>query len=370
MNNRFTGRVLILGKLPPPYFGPAIATEIILNSELKSYFELYHLDTAINRKISGIGRISIKKIFSGIYIYIRLIKILLKIKPGVILVPISQSTIGFYKDSIFVLIAHFFNCKVIIHLRGSNFNKWVNSTSSLNKHFVSLVLKKSDAAIVLGKKLRYIFEGYYHSGKIFVVPNGANYNFPVKQNKSTLQIIYFANFIEDKGFFEFLESINILSNGLMDIGIKFIAAGDWTQKYYEQKCLSFIEKNNLNIEVLPTKSGLDKMQLFINADIFVFTPNKPEGHPWVIIEAMAAGLPIISTDQGAITESVIDGLNGFIVDSYAPEQIAEKMVFLINNQEIRKKMGEESRRLYETHFTEKIMVDNLINVFNTVIGDE
>ena len=83
---------------------------------------------------------------------------------------------------------------------------------------------------------------------------------------------------------------------------------------------------------------------------------------------MAAGLPIISTDQGAITESVLNMENGFIIESNNPEQIAEKIEYLVNHPDVRQKMGKESRRLYEENFTEEIMVKRLASVFNTVIG--
>ena len=83
---------------------------------------------------------------------------------------------------------------------------------------------------------------------------------------------------------------------------------------------------------------------------------------------MAAGLPIISTDQGAITESVIDGVNGFIVEKQNPQQIAEKIKFLIENPELKKKMGKESRRRYEENFTEEKMVERLTQAFNAVLS--
>ena len=87
------------------------------------------------------------------------------------------------------------------------------------------------------------------------------------------------------------------------------------------------------------------------------------------IEAMGAGLPIVSTDRGAITESVIDGKNGFIVGQKNPLQIAEKIKYLINNPEQRKKMGEESRRLYLENFTEDKMIARLSQTFNVVLGN-
>ena len=59
-------KVLILGKLPPPYMGPSIATEILLKSDLKNRFELIHLDTKINHSISSFGKWNFTKISKNI----------------------------------------------------------------------------------------------------------------------------------------------------------------------------------------------------------------------------------------------------------------------------------------------------------------
>jgi glycosyltransferase involved in cell wall biosynthesis len=113
---------------------------------------------------------------------------------------------------------------------------------------------------------------------------------------------------------------------------------------------------------------ISKFDLLSDADIFLFPPREPEGHPWVIIEAMAASLPIISTDQGAIIESVIDGSNGFIVPPFQPDIIADKIKLLVSDPILRKKMGAESLNYYKKEFTEERMVEKLTNIFNTVIN--
>ncbi|MBK7712563.1 MAG: glycosyltransferase family 4 protein [Bacteroidales bacterium] len=74
----------------------------------------------------------------------------------------------------------------------------------------------------------------------------------------------------------------------------------------KQSVIKIINESQLQLKIVHPGSNDDKIELLTEADIFTFTPGIPEGHPWVIVESMAAGLPIISTDQGAITESVID----------------------------------------------------------------
>ena len=119
---------------------------------------------------------------------------------------------------------------------------------------------------------------------------------------------------------------------------------------------------------MPPVSGVKKLELFAKSDIFVFPPIAPEGHPWVLVEAMAAGLPIISTNQGAISESVIDGENGFIVESNNANEIVEKIIYLLDNPEKRIEMAKKSKLFHSNKFSEINMVENLSTVFNKVIS--
>ena len=93
-----------------------------------------------------------------------------------------------------------------------------------------------------------------------------------------------------------------------------------------------------------------------------------EGHPWVIVEAMAAGLPIISTDHAAISESVITGVNGYLVEKKNVEQVAEKIKILAADKSLRDKMGAASKKMYLDNFTEDKMIERMKNVFISVIN--
>ena len=88
----------------------------------------------------------------------------------------------------------------------------------------------------------------------------------------------------------------------------------------------------------------------------------------MIVEAMAAGLPIISTDKGAIIESVIDGINGYIVPSGDPDAIAERLHKLITEPGLRSAMSVASKKAYQNGFTEEKMVGNLTTIFEKVIN--
>jgi len=82
---------------------------------------------------------------------------------------------------------------------------------------------------------------------------------------------------------------------------------------------------------------------------------------------MAAGLPVISTDQGAITESVVDGVNGFIVKKQSPSDVADKIIKLCIDKGLRREMGEKSRNLNIKEFSEKRMVERMTAAFNAAL---
>lgn len=368
MNSTQKFSVLILGKLPPPYMGPAIATRIILDSSLKNHFNLLHINTQANTDLTGIGRWSFSKLFRNFKIYFNILSVCLKKRPALVLIPISQSTSGFLKDSMFILISRMTGTKVLIHLRGSNFKTWLEKSSFPVRRYVRSVLSLTSGVIVLGIKLRHLFEDFYPEEKIHVVPNGGNYCLPkrIRSDENIFEIVYLANLQPSKGIEDVIQATKLLKERTSK-KFHLTVVGAWRNEQTRETISEWIKNYDLPVTILTPEMAGNKFQHLVNADAFVFTPREPEGHPWVIVEAMACGLPVISTDQGAITESVIDSQNGFIVSTSSPNQIFDKLILLMNDPELRNRMGEQSRKLYESQFTEDRMVENLVAVFNKVI---
>lgn len=358
-------RILILGKLPPPLMGPALATEIILKSSLKERFELHHFDTRINASVAEMGKYSFSKI--GIirrkYRYYKMV--IREVKPDLVLVPIGQTTAGFVKDVPFIRMAAKADAKVVIQLRGSAWRDWFEGLGALRQKTVRNQIRKSDAAIVLGDNLRHIFEGFYPENRIFVVPNGADYTFPERAKKG-LQVTYLANYLPGKGILELLQALVILSEKSDIQAFEFNAYGSWDNAAYRKKCEALAERLP-HVHLNHSISGDEKWQVLADTDIFVFAPRSPEGHPWSIVEAMAAGLPIITTDRGAIRQSVTDRENGFLLKDPIPEILAEKLELLLKDDPLRKEMGKASREKYFLENTSEQMAEKLGRVFEEVL---
>lgn len=365
MNKR---KILIVGKLPPPFMGPSIAFSILINSKLKEYFDLSWFDVKLNESLSTLGKWSFRKSLNTIRIYINFSRQIRNSRPELALIPISQSTIGFIKDAILILICKLYGVEVLIQLRGSNFLNWVKKSSSFNRSFVKWVLKKTLGVIVLGEKLRYLFAEYYPEDKIFVVSNGGDIVFPVREVHQTekINILYLANLQRSKGIEDVIMAIKIIHKKRPGT-VQLTVAGGWREVAVKDYCLELTRNFTLPVTFAGPVSGDNKLRLLSEADLFVFTPREPEGHPWSLIEAMAAGIPVITTDRGAITESIAHGINGFIVESQQPSAIAQRIEQLIDNRKLRTEMGIKNREDYLEKYTENVMIEKYRLVFDQLL---
>jgi glycosyltransferase involved in cell wall biosynthesis len=91
------------------------------------------------------------------------------------------------------------------------------------------------------------------------------------------------------------------------------------------------------------------MELYARADIFAF-PTQADVLPIVIMEAFASGLPVITTDVGAVREQVEDGVTGFLVPHRDPDAIAQAVLRLVRNPQLRRDMSAAVRRVADEKF--------------------
>lgn len=364
--NKYT--IIFLGKLPPPYIGPSVACEIIINSKLKDKFNLVHLDLSDPRDINTLAKLDFTNFYLAFKQYAQLIWYCIKYNPDLVYIPAGQTNVGYIRDAGYILIAKLFGKKVLTHLRGGYFLNWYNESGSLMKSFIRFVHKKVNGQIVLGNNLRPLFNWILPDKNIYVIPNGGN--FPVNyetRNHEKVTVLFLGNYVKTKGVLEVLYTAPEVCAANKNVVFSF--AGEWRDEEAKKLFEKFVSENpNLPIINHGPVSGEKKFKILNEADIFVFpTYYRNEGHPWVTVEAMAAGLPVISTDHAAISESVHDGKNGFLVEKKNVKQVAEKIKILASDKLLREKMGAESRRIYLENLTEEKMVERMGNVFLKVI---
>lgn len=362
--------VLVFGKLPPPYIGPSVATQILLRSKLREEFDIVHFDLSDHRNYKTLGKIDLMNFWIAFRQYFLLPWYLARYRPDLVYMPFGQTTVSYYRDSVFLLLIKLFRKKVVCHLRGGNFDNWYRGASAFTRWYVRRIHSLVDAQIILGENLRHLFNWLMPDSRIFVVPNGGNFPIPeVRKRDGIFRALFLGNLLESKGVVDFLKASEIIAlSGYRDT--EFVLAGENREARTVEFIDRFIREHpDVRVRMPGPLTGEDKFRLLAECDVLVFpTYYVNEGHPWVIVESMAAGLPVISTDHAAIPETVSDGENGFLVPKKDPEAIAEKVIRLIEDPELRERMGKRSREIYREKFTEEIMVEKMSSVFHKVLS--
>lgn len=189
---------------------------------------------------------------------------------------------------------------------------------------------------------------------------------------SNKTILLFVGRISDKkGLSTLIDSISILQNLNDDVQLSIVGDGP-LRKQLEKRVDEL--KLNKYIRFMGMISDRELTDLYISSDI-VIVPSiiteygDTEGLPVVILEAMAAGKPIIASNVSGIPDVIKDGINGFLVEQKNQEQLAEKICYLIEHTDERIQMGINGRKLVEEKFTWEKIAGKTLEIYNDLLRE-
>ncbi len=167
-----------------------------------------------------------------------------------------------------------------------------------------------------------------------------------------------SNFYKTKGLIYFIQAAEILITNHR-LPATFIIIGEGEQRQMLEK---LIDVYNLQNNFILTGRINRAAELLPAFDIFVCSSVK-EGFPYSILEAMSAGLPIVTTNVGGIPEMIHDQNNGLLVEPAKPADLAEKIKQLINNHEFSLKLGRQARQDVTEQFSLEKMIETTKKVY-------
>lgn len=370
-------RIILVGSLPPPLTGPSVSFQMLHHNLQKR--------GAICVVINLAKRDYSRKLSSNLGRSARLLKALtqylwqLMVGYRSVYINIAQSLPGFCRDSLLIWLGKAFGARIVVHLRGGNYDNFYYGQRRFVRFLIKFTLRQVDRILVLGEGLRvmYAFDPIL-SSRIHVVHNGlsieANGKSKTIENLGAkpIRVLYLSNLIETKGYFHVLEAVRILRD---DYNIKvactfagkFITSrDDMTIKSVEGakgKFCEYLNHHDLHNQVnyIGVVSGEAKWELLSDSHFFILpTQYVNEGQPVSIIEAMAYGCVVITTNYRAIPDLVIEGKTGIFVRYGEPKQIALAIADLRANPLRYRQMSESAIMRYQNHFTMSAYLDALI----------
>lgn len=345
MRNKTT--ILIIGPLPPPMGGIATFVEDMLKSDIITKYNVLHLNTVRNQKMK-------KSLPANSMLFLKntlkLVYLLSFKRPELVHIQTS-SYMSFWEKSLFLLISKSFFVKVVFHIHGGAFNRFYeNNCIRIKKNLIKFLLIIPDKVFVLSNSWKNFFSQLITENKISVIPNAVYYNLYFSDkitnfgfiNPNCYSILFSGLLTKDKGVFDILDAISIVINKYKNVEFIFAGKEDTDDEMSKIRKIS-IEKNiNNNIFLAGELSRIEMTNMYKKSDIFIL-PSYIEGMPISLLEAMAAVLPIISTPVGGIPEVIVEGENGFLITPGDYVSLADKIIKLIENEELRRMISRNNQ---------------------------
>lgn len=207
----------------------------------------------------------------------------------------------------------------------------------------------------------------FSTNRIEVIGNAVDTEFfiPVESKKKILYILFSGRLTSGKGLTDLLKSAEIVCKKIPSLSFFLAGVGP-----LEHSIRKIIKRRGL-IQKIILLGQIDQKRLleyYQKATVFVL-PSHFESFPTVILEAMACGIPIVATAVGDVPKVVINGKTGFLVPPRDPEALAQAIIKIFEDKSLRKKMGENCRKLVESRYSWNALSDKIIDYYAQITGD-
>ena len=351
-------KILFITPLPPPIHGSAMVSRCIQESKvLQDAFQMDFINLSTSRRMDEIGKTSLTKAFRFVGAFFRLVGKLMTRRYDCCYLAITCHDIGFLKDAPFVWLCKLFRRRVVIHQHNKGMAKDVHR---IPYRWLLPMTYRNTSVILLSWRLYPDVEEVVRKEQVRICANGiasldaSDVSFietiEGRKNHGSIHILFLSNLLISKGVFILLEACKVLK----EKGYTFVCdfVGSETQEISRSRFEEEVHRLKLQdcVTFHGPQYGNEKLGFFHRADLFV-QPTFDDCFPLTILEAMACGLPVVATDEGAIPDMVIESETGLFCKRENVYSLVNAIEKLLKDNELRKQMGDKSRLVYKERFT-------------------
>jgi glycosyltransferase involved in cell wall biosynthesis len=379
-------KLLVFAHTPPPHHGQSYMVQLMLagfGGDRRQHaqpaagcgqkgdfgIECYHVNARLSKKLEDIGDLRLGKFV--LLLGYCLQAIWCRFRHGVdniYYIPAPGKRSALYRDWVVMLICRPFFKRVILHWHAAGLAKWLEMVMTMRLRSLTYRLMKAvDLSIVLSKYNRADAEKLF-SQRVRVVSNGIPDPCPrfaeeilprrrarfaarrkllsgAKLDEADLRetggdpqevkVLYLAHCTREKGVFDSLAAVALASQRLRSqqapVYLRFLVTGGFVKAEEKAEFDRQIAKSGMadRVQYLGFVSGEQKLQLLREADLFCFpTYYENENQPVNLIEALAFGLPILTTRWRSLPELFPENYPG-LVNVRSPEQLADRLLALM-----------------------------------------
>ncbi|HEX2531234.1 MAG TPA: glycosyltransferase family 4 protein [Burkholderiaceae bacterium] len=270
------------------------------------------------------------------------------------------SNFSFWRKSLFLVPTILFRVPSLLHLHGGGFSGFYeNGCNDFGRYLIRYVFDRADGIIVLSDAWQRWVRNISRNARIVPINNPVRLPPDVDfAQREPATILFLGRLGKRKGTYDLLAAVAGLTGRYPNL--KLLLGGDGKLERVKEEAESL--GIGSHVEILGWVSGEDKSELLKRASIYVL-PSYAEGLPMSVLEAMACGLPIVSTPVGGIPEVVTDGVEGYLVPPGDVAALVGALDRLLSDGDLRRRMGEAARHRAENTFSVERVLPQLESLY-------
>ncbi|NLP11985.1 glycosyltransferase family 4 protein [bacterium] len=371
-------KILMVGPRPPQIGGIEFVVGDLLQSKLVEWCDVYHLDISKPKSrsahqfksVAGYARSFSRPLRMSFYSFgysvIHFFRLVYRLATGgdQVVNLHSSAYLSYWEKCLYADMAKLFGKKVVVHIHGSAFDSFVEQSGCLARRLLLWHLRRFDRVIVLSAYWLEFFQRYLPAERIGLVENGirtADYSNRVSENTTFPSIVFVGEVCRRKGIYDLLPALAELVKTIPDIRLSVVGPGEIDEAAGLAQRLGIGEQ----VEFVGPQYGLDKLRYLQQAWCFCL-PSYAEVFPVVILEAMASGLPVVSTFTGGVPDAVQNGHNGLLVPAGDQRALAAALSRVLLDRSLRQSMGEANRQRALEQYDVTITAAKLYRIYEQV----
>lgn len=280
-------------------------------------------------------------------------------RPRLVHVHLS-SRASFWRKSGFLAVAWLLRVPYLIHLHGSEFQIFYERESGRTvQRLVSFFFDRAACVIVLSAHWREWVQGMSANPRVVPIYNPVVFERrPPSASRTPGVVLFLGRLGKRKGSYDLLEAVRRLSPRFPQL--KVLLGGDGEVEQVRARAAELGISNH--VELLGWVDGARKQQLLAQASVYAL-PSYNEGLPMSVLEAMSAGLAVVSTKVGGIPEAVRDGQEGLLIEAGDVDALTDALGLMLADPARTARMGEAARERVDRVFSADRLVPEVEAIY-------
>lgn len=271
-------------------------------------------------------------------------------------------TVTVLRAGLLALAGRLRGCGVIVHAHGGNIETWL--TTRQRRLLLRLAMMPAHRVVAVWTAGQRALTVALDEQRVLLIDNGVDgsrYTDPEPPHQPP-RVLYVGLLTPRKGVLDLLKASQILRDGGVEHEMWLLGG---TPDEGPAAAEPVYAAADGQARLLGTRPPDEMPSVYATADVFCL-PSWWEAMPLSVLEAMAAGLPVVATDVGDVARAVVDGHTGYVVPRKSPELLAKALQTLLTDPGLRRRMGAAARARAEERFSSAVTARAVSDVYAEV----